>query len=183
MSDVTPQQIGPLGARVLNTELQRRLNPDAPGLTRGSVTLRLGDPVMQRTNSRARGVYNGETGRVTEVDPDAGTLGVEFSDGRRSTYTRTELGELTLAYATSVHKLQGSEARNIIFVVTSAHRPMLYRNLLYTGVSRATELCIIIGEPEALRHAIRNNPTRTRNSNFKQRLHSSFAARNLKFKV
>ncbi|MDE5750173.1 MAG: AAA family ATPase [Duncaniella sp.] len=172
---VTPQQIGPLGARMLNTELQRRLNPDAAGLTRGSVTLRLGDPVMQRTNSRVRGVYNGETGRVTEVDAEAGTLGVEFSDGRHSTYTRTELGELTLAYATSVHKLQGSEARNIIFVVTTAHRPMLYRNLLYTGVSRATDLCIIIGEPEALRHAIRTNPTRTRNTNFKQRLRKRFA--------
>ena len=87
-------------------------------------------------------------------------------------YARSELSELTLAYATTVHKLQGSEAKNIIIPVTMAHKPMLYRNLLYTGVSRATDLCILVGEEEAIRYAVENTPSGTRHSNFKYRLNS-----------
>ncbi|MDE6654370.1 MAG: ATP-dependent RecD-like DNA helicase, partial [Muribaculaceae bacterium] len=167
---VTPQQIGKLGARQLNLDLQQRLNPVGPALTRGTTTMRLGDPVMQRVNSRERGVYNGEVGRITEVDTVEQRLEVTFSDGRKSSYVRTELGEITLSYATTVHKLQGSEARNVIIPVTMAHRPMLYRNLLYTAVSRATDLCVLVGEEEALSYAIGNTSSGNRNSNFRQRL-------------
>lgn len=167
---VTPQQIGKLGARQLNIDLQERVNPEGPALRRGATTMRLGDPVMQTANSRERGVYNGEVGRITEVDPSQQTLEVTFSDGRKSRYERSELSELTLAYATTVHKLQGSEAKNIIIPVTMAHKPMLYRNLLYTGVSRATDLCILVGEEEAIRYAVENVPASVRNSNFKHRL-------------
>ena len=167
---VTPQQIGPLGARQLNIDLQARLNPSGPALRRGSTTMRLGDPVMQTANSRERGVYNGEVGRIVEVDMEGQKIKVEYSDGRESEYSRSELSELVLAYATTVHKLQGSEVRYMIFPVTMAHKPMLYRNLLYTGVSRATELCVLVGEEEALRYAVGNSPDSTRNSNFKYRL-------------
>ena len=167
---VTPQQIGPLGARQLNIDLQARLNPSGPALRRGSTTMRLGDPVMQTANSRERGVYNGEVGRIVEVDTEGQKIKVEYSDGRESEYSRSELSELVLAYATTVHKLQGSEVRYMIFPVTMAHKPMLYRNLLYTGVSRATELCVLVGEEEALRYAVGNSPDSTRNSNFKYRL-------------
>ena len=167
---VTPQQIGRLGARQLNMDLQERLNPEGPALRRGSTIMRLGDPVMQTANSRERGVYNGEIGCITEVNPDEQTLKVTFSDGRTSVYARSELSELTLAYATTVHKLQGSEAKNIIIPVTMAHKPMLYRNLLYTGVSRATDLCILVGEEEAIRYAVENTPSGSRHSNFKYRL-------------
>ncbi len=167
---VTPQQIGRLGARQLNADLQARLNPEGPALQRGGTTMRLGDPVMQTANSRERGVYNGEVGHITEVDPEQQTLEVTFSDGRKSRYARSELSELTLAYATTVHKLQGSEAKNIIMPVTMAHKPMLYRNLLYTGVSRATDLCILVGEEEAIRYAVENTPSGSRHSNFKYRL-------------
>lgn len=167
---VTPQQIGPLGARQLNLDLQARLNPDGPQLRRGAVAMRLGDPVMQTSNSKERGVYNGETGIITAVNPENDTLVVTFADGRTSEYTRKELSELSLAYATTVHKLQGSEVKNMIFPVTMAHKPMLYRNLLYTGVSRATDLCVLVGEPEALRYAVGNAPADKRNSNFKERL-------------
>lgn len=167
---VTPQQIGPLGARQLNADLQARLNPEGPALHRGTTIMRLGDPVMQTANSRERGIYNGETGIITAVDTEEGTLEVTFGDGRRSTYRQNELKELAPAYATTVHKLQGSEVRNIIFPVTMAHKPMLYRNLLYTGVSRATDLCILVGEPDAIRYAIGNTPSTRRNSNFKERL-------------
>ncbi len=125
---------------------------------------------MQTSNSKERGVYNGESGKIVDVNPEKQTLVVEFSDGNRSTYKRSELSELTLAYATTVHKLQGSEVKNIVFPVTMAHRPMLYRNLLYTGVSRASRLCVLVGEEEALRYAVENTPTTTRNSNFRHRL-------------
>ena len=132
--------------------------------------MRLGDPVMQTANSRERGVYNGEVGRIVAVRPEEQTLDVAFSDGRTSTYARSELSELTLAYATTVHKLQGSEVKYMVFPITMAHKPMLYRNLLYTGVSRASELCVLVGEEEALRYAIGNTPAGRRNSNFRSRL-------------
>lgn len=167
---VTPQQIGPLGARQLNIDLQERLNPDGAALRRGGTIMRLGDPVMQTANSRERGVYNGETGIITAVFPDTQTLEVTFADGRKSDYRRSELSELVLAYATTVHKLQGSEVKNMIFPITMAHKPMLYRNLLYTGVSRARDLCVLVGEPDALRYAVGNTPATRRNSNFKDRL-------------
>lgn len=169
---VTPQQIGVLGARQLNKDLQQRLNPEGPALRRGETVMRLGDPVMQTANSKVRGVYNGETGRIIEVNPDEQILTVEYSDGNRSTYQRSELSELTLAYATTVHKLQGSEVRNIVFPVTMTHKPMLYRNLLYTGVSRASRLCVLVGEEEALRYAVENAAPTIRNSNFHHRLTS-----------
>lgn len=170
---VTPQQIGPLGARQLNIDLQERLNPDSPSLRRGGTIMRLGDPVMQTANSRERGVYNGETGVITAVFPETQTLEVTFADGRTSDYKRSELSELVLAYATTVHKLQGSEVKNMIFPITMAHKPMLYRNLLYTGVSRASELCVLVGEKDALRYAIDHTPASSRNSNFKYRLRSN----------
>ncbi len=170
---VTPQQIGPLGARQLNVDLQAAINPEGVELRRGGTVFRLGDPVMQTTNSRERGVYNGEVGRITAVDPEGRNLTVTYSDGRSSVYDRTELSELVLAYATTVHKLQGSEVRYMVFPITMAHKPMLYRNLLYTGVSRASDLCVLVGDPEALRYAIANNPNATRNSNFKHRLQTN----------
>lgn len=167
---VTPQQMGPLGARQLNIDLQKRLNPDGPEIKRGTSVMRLGDPVMQTANSKERGLFNGETGRIVEVDPEGKFLVVEFTGGRRSTYGRSELSELILAYATTVHKLQGSEVEYMVMPLTMAHRPMLYRNLLYTGVSRARKLCAIVGEEEAIRYAVENNRDSTRNSNFSERL-------------
>ncbi|MDE6379085.1 MAG: ATP-dependent RecD-like DNA helicase, partial [Muribaculaceae bacterium] len=151
-------------------DLQQRMNPEGPALRRGESIFRLGDPVMQTSNAKDRGVYNGETGRIIEVKPDDQTLVVEYSDGNRSTYRRSELSELTLAYATTVHKLQGCEVNNIVFPVTMTHKPMLYRNLLYTGISRASRLCVLVGEEDALRYAVENAAPTIRNSNFRHRL-------------
>lgn len=167
---VTPQQVGPLGARQLNADLQQRLNPDGAQIMRGATAFRLGDPVMQISNSSERGVYNGETGRITAVDVEKRIIRVTFADGRTSDYGPGEVGELSLAYATTVHKLQGSETRYMVFPLTMSHKPMLYRNLLYTAVSRATELCVLVGEKAALRYAVDNTPAFSRNSNFKYRL-------------
>ncbi|MDE6740951.1 MAG: AAA family ATPase [Muribaculaceae bacterium] len=175
---VTPQQIGPLGAKQLNIDLQQRLNPEGAALRRGESIFRLGDPVMQTSNAKNRGVYNGETGRIVEVNPEDQTLIVEYSDGNRSTYKRTELSELTLAYATTVHKLQGCEVNNIVFPVTMTHKPMLYRNLIYTGISRASRLCVLVGEEEAIRYAVENAAPTIRNSNFRHRLSNGIATTN-----
>ena len=167
---MTPQQEGPLGAKILNQEIQEKINPEAPELKRGLKRFRLGDRVMQTTNSSARGIYNGETGWISYLDPDKKELEVTFFDGKKSIYDIKQLGELSLAYATTVHKLQGSETDYLVMAVTSAHRPMLYRNLLYTGVSRAKKLCVIVGEEKAMETAIQNKEKGTRNSNFKSRL-------------
>lgn len=167
---VTPQQEGPLGAKQLNIELQEKINPNSPELKRGMKRFRKGDRVMQTTNSSIRGIYNGEIGYVSEVEPEAGMLEVTFNDGKKSRYGLKDLKELSLAYATTVHKLQGSETDYMVMIVTMAHRPMLYRNLLYTGISRAKKLCVVAGESKALELAVATTEKNKRNSNFKKRL-------------
>ena len=167
---VTPQQIGELGVRHFNIELQKCLNPAGPQIARGETIMRLGDPVMQTVNSSARGIYNGETGVIVEVDEENESLSVKFSDGRFSAYKGKEIGELVLAYAASVHKLQGSEIKNMVMPVSMNHKPMLYRNLIYTAINRAKNLCVLVGQPEALEYAIANNAVGNRNSNLKNRL-------------
>lgn len=167
---VTPEQKGPLGARQLNADLQNSLNPSGPEIKRGQTIFRLNDPVMQTHNSSARNLYNGETGRIIAVDEYLKYIEVQYEVDKISRYERNELNELVLAYATTVHKLQGSEADYIVIPVTMLHRPMLYRNLIYTAVSRAKKMCVIVGEPDALRFAVANSKERTRNSKFAERL-------------
>lgn len=167
---VTPQQEGPLGAKQLNVDIRELVNPIGPSLKKGTKTLRLGDRVMQTSNSAQRDTFNGETGWISAVDETTQTLQVTFYDGKISTYSRNELGELSLAYAITVHKLQGSETDYVIMPVTSTHARMLYRNLFYTAVSRARKLCILVGEEKALATAVQNASPAKRNSNFKTRL-------------
>lgn len=167
---VTPQQEGPLGAKQLNIDIQQSVNPVAPEIKRGTKLFRLGDRVMQIANSSEKQVYNGETGWVSGVDPENNTLEVTFNDGKKRSYDKSRLKELTLAYATTVHKLQGSETDYMVMLLSTAHRPLLYRNLLYTGVSRAKKLCVLLGEEKALSTALRDDSHKIRNSNFKNML-------------
>lgn len=167
---VTPQQEGPLGAKQLNIDIQATLNPESPGITHGMKDFRLGDRVMQTSNSSIRHIYNGETGWISAIDPEREWIEVTFFDGKKSLYTKKELKELSLAYATTVHKLQGSETDYLVMPMTMNHKQMLYRNLLYTGVSRAKKLCVLVGEEKAIRTAIDNPAPTVRNSNFKLRL-------------
>lgn len=170
---VSPQQDGPLGARELNVEIQRCVNPAGPSLKSGAKVFRLGDRVMQKENSSDRDVYNGETGWISAVDEAAQTLEVTFNDGKKLLYRRNQLRELTLAYATTVHKLQGSETDYMVFILSSIHRNLLYRNLLYTGVSRARKLCVLVGEKRAIETALANDSPVKRNSNLGLRLRNS----------
>ena len=167
---VTPQKDGPLGAKQLNADIQMAVNPSAPEIKRGMKLFRLGDRVLQTSNSSERNTFNGETGWVSAVDPEGDWLEVTFYDGKVSRYFKNELKELSLAYATTVHKLQGSETDFLVMPVSLSHRAMLYRNLLYTGVSRAKKLCVLVGEEKAIRTAIDNPSPSIRNSNFKTRL-------------
>lgn len=167
---VTPQIDGPLGSKQLNIDIRERVNPSGPQITKGAKTLRLNDRVMQTVNSSTRGVYNGETGWVSAVDEPAQTFEVTFHDGKRINYSRADMGELTLSYATTVHKLQGSETDYMVMVVATGHWRMLYRNLLYTAVSRARRLCVLVGEKEAIERAVDNTAVATRNSRFMHRL-------------
>ena len=167
---VSPQQDGPLGARELNIEIQNRVNSSGPALKSGKKTLRLGDRVMQTANSSDRNVYNGETGWISDVDECLGFLEVTFADGKTLRYDKKQLRELSLAYATTVHKLQGSETDYMVMILSGIHKNLLYRNLLYTAVSRARKLCVLIGEEKAIRTALRNETVSTRNSNLSRRL-------------
>lgn len=169
---VTPQNDGPLGAKQLNIDLQERVNPGSPEIKRGMKRFRLGDRVMQTSNSSEHNVYNGETGWISDIDTEKGELEVTFHDGKKLKYPKERLKELNLAYAMTVHKLQGSETDYMVMLLTSAHRQMLYRNLLYTGISRAKKLCVLVGEPKAIDTAIANASPTVRNSNFKHRLRS-----------
>lgn len=167
---VTPQQDGMLGARELNVSIREAVNPSGPELRHGLKLFRLGDRVMQTSNSSEHDVFNGETGWVSGVDAEGGRIEVTFFDGKRQWYGKTRLKELTLAYATTVHKLQGSETDYMVLVMSSDHHRLLYRNLLYTGISRARRLCVLVGERKAVVTALSNDSPTIRNSNFKYRL-------------
>ena len=132
-----PMNRGGLGARSLNIELQKALNPPgAVRIDRFGWTICPGDKVMQVENNYDKDVYNGDLGVVSHIDLEEGELAANF-DGREITYSFGELDELVLAYATTMHKSQGSEYPAVIIPLTTQHYPMLQRNLVYTGVTRA----------------------------------------------
>ena len=167
---VSPQQEGPLGTKLLNVEIQQAVNPEGPCVRRGAKILRVGDRVMQTSNSSQRNVYNGETGWISEVDILNQAVEVTFTDGKTLWYDRKDLGQLSLAYAITVHKMQGSETDFMVMPLILSHRLLLYRNLLYTAVSRARKLCVIVADEKALTEAVSNDSPVRRNSNFGERL-------------
>jgi exodeoxyribonuclease V alpha subunit len=153
---LSPMNRGGLGVRSLNVELQQLLNPAAePRITRFGTTFAPGDKVIQTENNYTREVFNGDIGCITEINPDDGLLRVEF-DGRMVEYEFGELDELSLAYATSIHKSQGSEYPAVVIPLAMQHYLLLERNLLYTAVTRGKKLVIIIGQVKALAMAVKN---------------------------
>jgi len=169
---LTPMQRGVVGAANLNMALQQALNPTNVHLNRGGYTFRQGDRVMQLHNDYDKDVFNGDMGYIRRVDTEDRTLQVDF-DGRLVTYDVTELDELTLAYATTIHKAQGSEFPIVVMPVLMTHYVMLQRNLIYTGITRAKSICVLIGTRKALSYAIRNMVVLNRNTRLKERLNAA----------
>lgn len=172
---LTPMQRGICGAANLNQLLQEAMNPCSLFLRRGGTQYRLGDKVMQIRNNYDKEVFNGDIGTVSKVDMEEQELSVCY-DGRDVTYDISELDELTLAYAVTIHKSQGSEYPIVVMPFTMNHFIMLQRNLLYTGVTRAKKILVLIGEKKAVYYAIRNEKTTSRNTKL-----AEYLAKNKKF--
>jgi exodeoxyribonuclease V alpha subunit len=157
-----PMNRGGLGARSLNIELQKELNP--PGeirIERFGWTFCPGDKVMQVENDYDKEVYNGDLGIVSRIDMEEGELVANF-DSREISYGFGELDELVLAYATTIHKSQGSEYPAVVIPLSTQHYPMLQRNLVYTAVTRGKRLVVLVGQRKALAIAVKGARTRTR---------------------
>lgn len=153
---MTPMYKGIVGVDNLNSELQALFNPNAPPVGAGRGNLRLGDKVMQIRNNYEKGVFNGDIGWVAEVRGDDELLRIDF-DERAVTYEFGELNEVVLAYAVSVHKAQGSEYPAVVLPLLPQHYLLLQRNLLYTAVTRARQLVVIVGSKKALAMAVQND--------------------------
>jgi exodeoxyribonuclease V alpha subunit len=165
-----PMNRGGLGARSLNIELQKALNPPGEArVERFGWTYGPGDKVMQVENDYAREVYNGDLGIVQQVDEEEAELVVTF-DGRDVGYGFGELDELVLAYATTIHKSQGSEYPAVVIPLVTQHYMMLARNLLYTGVTRGKRLVVLVGQRKALAIAVRSQGSRRRWSKLRDHL-------------
>lgn len=156
---LAPMYRGPAGVQALNERLQEALNPAGPMKPEKRLygqTFRLGDKVMQTQNNYDKDVFNGDMGSVTGFDPINHLMRVEF-EGRGVDYDWSEADQLVLAYAVSVHKAQGSEFPAVVMPVVTSHYMMLQRNLLYTAVTRAKALCVLVGSRKAINIAVRND--------------------------
>ena len=178
---LTPMHKGDVGTQALNVALQGRLNPPRPGvseLKRKFATYREGDRVIQLKNNYDKEVFNGDLGWIVEVDPDEQELTVEF-DGNIVHFESSELDELGLAYAVSVHKSQGSEYRAVVMPVVTQHFLLLQRNLLYTGLTRARELAVMIGSERAFNIGLNNATAGKRYTHLSYRLRDIFSENRL----
>jgi exodeoxyribonuclease V alpha subunit len=159
---LTPMLRGSLGSRNLNHELQRVLNPNPPQqIERFGWRFAPGDRVMETQNDYDRDVFNGDLGMVTGIDEEEGAVLVTF-DGREVIYPFGELDTLVPAFATTIHKSQGSEYPAVVIPIVTQHFNMLARNLLYTGVTRGKQLVVLIGQRKAIGMAVRSGQTKRR---------------------
>ncbi len=169
---LTPMQRGSSGAANLNTRLQETLNPPMPGkeeVARGSRLFRVGDRVMQLVNNYDKGVYNGDIGAVVGINHADSTLDILYTDDP-VTYDFSDMDELTLAFATSVHKAQGSEYPAVVLVMHTQHYMLLQRNLLYTALTRARKLAVLVGSSRAIAMAVKKQSDLNRHTRLKERL-------------
>jgi len=171
---LTPMRRGTLGVDYLNELLQEALNPAdptgrRPELLRGSRRFRIGDRVIQLVNNYDKNVFNGDIGTVLDIKPDDQILLVQYPEAVVE-YDYADYDELQLAYALSIHKSQGSEYRAVVLVLHSSQYMMLQRNLLYTGLTRARDLCLLVSEKRALARAVQNNKTTRRYTRLSERL-------------
>ena len=172
---LTPMQRGIIGAANLNMVLQEAINPTGDCLSRSGYTYREGDKVMQIRNNYDKDVFNGDIGFVCSIDIEDRELTVDF-DGHQVTYEQSELDELVLAYATTIHKSQGSEYPIVVIPILMTHYVMLQRNLIYTGITRAKKVCVLVGTPKALGYAVRNMTVNKRNTKLSDRIKANIDA-------
>ena len=177
MTDIqvlAPMYKGATGVHMLNEELQARLNPRAfAEIEWGGRVIRMGDKVMQIRNNYDKGVFNGDVGWVRSINKENSTLKVEFLEEAGPllvSYEFHELDELILAYAVTVHKSQGSEYPAVVIPLTREHAMLLQRNLLYTAITRAKRLCVLVGQLRALEWAVKNDRVAHRNTGLAERL-------------
>ncbi len=172
---LTPMHRGVVGAGNLNTRLQEVLNPGSGGLVRGERAFRRGDKVMQIRNNYDKDVFNGDMGRIAGINREEQEVMVDY-EGRLVAYDFSEMDEVVLAYAVSVHKSQGSEYPVVVMPVLIQHYMLLQRNLIYTGVTRGRKLVVLVGTRKAMAIAVNNNKTGRRFTHLKDRLYSEGAA-------
>jgi exodeoxyribonuclease V alpha subunit len=173
---LTPMHKGIVGAVNLNNRLQTVLNPGSGGIVRGDRSFRVNDKVMQIRNNYDKEVFNGDIGRISAIQPEERRITVCF-DNRQLVYDISELDEIVLAYAVSVHKSQGSEYPVVILPVLTQHYILLQRNLIYTAVTRGRQLVVIVGSRRALAIGVNNNQIQQRFARLRYRLSTSGRAR------
>ena len=172
-----PMNRGSIGVRELNTALQTHLNPVHPGenaVDRFGWLFRVRDKVIQTENNYKKEVFNGDIGTIEKIDPVEQELSIRF-DERLVTYDFGELDEVSLAYAVTIHKSQGSEFPAVVIPVAMEHYMLLQRNLIYTGITRAKRLLVVIGQKKALKCAVGNDRSRKRYSGLLSSLKASGA--------
>ena len=169
---LTPMRRNLLGTENLNSVIQTALNPSGPSLVRGCTHFRVNDRVMQLRNNYDKEVFNGDIGFIKQVDAEDRALIVLF-DGRPVRYAQSELDELVLAYACSIHKSQGSEYPAVIVLLHTQHFKLLQRNLLYTAITRGKRLVMVVGSSRAVNIAIKANQVRERRTSLRERLRNA----------
>ena len=175
---LSPMHRGAAGVTKLNERLQGALNPPADDkveLRHGGRTFRDGDKVMQIRNNYDKDVFNGDLGHIVSINRMDRNVGVVF-DGTRVDYELADMDELIHAFACSTHKSQGAEYPAVVMALLPAHYLLLQRNLLYTGVTRAKQLCVIVGSKRAIGMAVRNDEVAARNSGLARRLRDAQTA-------
>ncbi len=166
---LTPMHKGVAGAGNLNIELQKILNPVREGIVRGGKSFKVHDKVMQIRNNYDKDVFNGDMGRIVNIHPDDQEMIILFDD-KKVVYDYSDLDEIVPAYAVSVHKSQGSEYPAVVLPVLTQHYMLLQRNLIYTAVTRAKNLVVMVGTRKALAMAVKNDKTQKRYTYLKNRL-------------
>ncbi|MCH9610612.1 MAG: ATP-dependent RecD-like DNA helicase [Chlamydiales bacterium] len=168
-----PMKRGPIGTEALNRLLQEKINPSKEAMQFGSMRISVGDKVMQIRNNYDKEVYNGDIGQVVRMDRENQLVTVRFF--KEVDYSFSEMDELVLAYACSVHKYQGSEAPCVVIPVHTSHFMMLHRNLLYTAVTRARKLVVLVGTGKAIAIAVSTNDAICRHTGLQQSIQETFA--------
>jgi exodeoxyribonuclease V alpha subunit len=166
---LAPMKKGVIGTENLNQTLQQILNPQEMGLQRGGQRFQVGDKVMQIRNDYKREVFNGDIGYIQSIDSDEQQLLIRFEE-RDVPYDYSDLDELVLAYAISIHKFQGSECPCVVMPVHTSHFMLLHRNLLYTGITRGKKLVVLVGTKKALAIAVKNDEVQKRYTSLQQNL-------------